>query len=166
MDARARARNAQTPSRAPSLPRRGGRTAPPYAGAVTLRRTGRRWLLGALTLSAVLASGCTPPVDPEKLPGVYLNEETDGRIALDSDGTFSATHISMDGTPDEPADFSGTWDFVENEHSGDFVYLSVEDGGLGMVGGVQLYAEEEGKVYFRTDPDAPPSLVLTRTTAS
>ncbi|MEU5626127.1 hypothetical protein ABZ784_31990 [Streptomyces tendae] len=102
---------------------------------MTLRRTGRRWLLGALTLSAVLASGCTPPVDPEKLPGVYRDEETDGRIALDADGTFSATHISMDG-------------------------------GLGMVGGVQLYTEEEGEVYFRTDPDAPPSLVLTRTTAS
>ncbi|MFI7390848.1 hypothetical protein [Streptomyces tendae] len=133
---------------------------------MTLRRTGRRCLLGALAVCAVLASACTPPVDPGKLPGVYRDEETDGRIALDSDGTFSATHISMDGTPDDPADFSGTWEYVENEHSSDFVYLSVEDGGLGKVGGVQLYAEEEGEVYFRTDPDAAPSLVLTRTTAS
>ncbi|MFH8528923.1 hypothetical protein ACH4GE_10945 [Streptomyces tendae] len=85
---------------------------------MTLRSTGRRWLLGALAVSAVLVSGCTPPVDPE------------------------------------------------NDHSSDFVHLSVEDGGLGMVAGVQLYAEEEGEVYFRTDPDAPPSLVLTRTTES
>ncbi|MFD7061308.1 hypothetical protein [Streptomyces sp. NPDC059906] len=104
-------------------------------------------------------------MDPDKLPGVYRNEATDGEITLESDRTFAATHISMDGSKGDADDFSGTWDFVESEYGSDFVYLSVEDGGLGMTAGVQLYTGDEGEVYFRTDPDAPPSLRLTRTAA-
>ncbi|WP_217165434.1 hypothetical protein [Streptomyces sp. AC512_CC834] len=129
-----------------------------------VRRTAGRWRLAALTASAVLASGCAGPVDPDELPGTYRNEETGGEVVLGSDGTFSATHISMDESPGT-ADFSGTWDFVDSETRTDFVYLSVEDGGLGMTAGVQLYTGAEGKVYFHPDPDGPHGLVLTRTTA-
>ncbi|THA25758.1 hypothetical protein E4198_14575 [Streptomyces sp. RKND-216] len=48
----------------------------------------------------------------------------------------------------------------------DFVHLAIEDGTLGRIGGIQLYTGSHGTVYFRYDPDGPPSLILTRTTAS
>jgi hypothetical protein len=130
------------------------------------RHTWGRWLLGALAVSAVLTAGCTRPVDPDDLPGTYHNEETDGRIVLETDGTFIATHIAMSGDERDAADFSGEWDFVDSDTTDDFVYLAVKDGGLGMTGGVQLYTGGEGELYFRVDPDDAPSLVLTTTTAT
>ncbi|CAL9440626.1 hypothetical protein [Streptomyces griseomycini] len=127
-------------------------------------RAGGRWLVAALSASAVLASGCTAPVDPDQLPGVYRDDATGGEILLDSDGTFSATDVSTDGSSD-PADFSGRWEFVDSPTSDDFVYLAVEDGGLGRIGGVQLYPDGRSTLEFHADPDGPPSLVLTRATA-
>ncbi|MER7485655.1 hypothetical protein ABTY20_07015 [Streptomyces sp. NPDC126497] len=128
------------------------------------RRVGGRWLVAALAMSAVLASGCTGPVDTGDLPGVYRDDATGGEILLGSNGTFSATDVSMDGSSD-PVDFRGRWEFVDSRSSDDFVHLSVDDGGLGMTAGVQLYTGARGKVYFRHDPDGPPSLVLTRAAA-
>ncbi|PLW72639.1 hypothetical protein GQS52_04635 [Streptomyces sp. SCUT-3] len=131
---------------------------------MTNKRTGGRWLVAALAASAVLISGCTAPVDPDELPGVYRNDATGSEILLDSDGTFSATDISTDESPD-PVDFSGRWEFVDSETSSDFVHLSVDDGGLGSTVGVQLYPNGRTTVEFHFDPDGPPSLVLTRVAA-
>ncbi|MFP8944606.1 hypothetical protein ACLIYM_24660 [Streptomyces fenghuangensis] len=128
------------------------------------KRAGGRWLAAALAVSAVLASGCADPVDPDELPGVYRNEATGAEIVLGSDGTFSATDVAMDGVSD-PVDFSGEWDFHDDQASSDFVYLLVEDGGLGRTGGVQLYTSGPEKVYFNTDPDGPPTLELTKAAA-
>ncbi|MGV9881565.1 hypothetical protein [Streptomyces sp. NPDC003006] len=128
-----------------------------------IRGTGRRWLVASLTASAVLTSGCTDSVDTDDLPGVYRNDATGGEILLGSDGTFSATDVStyvVSGT----ADFSGRWEFVDSSSSSDFVYLTVDDGGLGEIGGIQLYTSGQGTVEFRT-PDKPPSMVLTRVAA-
>ncbi|AZM51283.1 hypothetical protein DMA15_00700 [Streptomyces sp. WAC 01529] len=124
--------------------------------------TGRRWLVAALTASAVLTSGCTASVDPDELPGVYRDEETGSQITLGSDGTFSATAVSTDGSS-RPGDFSGQWEFVDSSSS-DFIMLDIKDGGRREVTGVQLYPSGDGTVEFRT-PDEPPSLVLTKTAA-
>ncbi|MEV8591733.1 hypothetical protein [Streptomyces sp. NPDC052012] len=126
--------------------------------------TGGRWLAAVLAASAVLASGCAGSVDADALPGVYRDDETGGEIRLDPDGSFSATDVSIDGVSG-PADFHGSWDFLDDRAAGDFVYLAIEDGGLGRIGGVQLYPHGREAVAFRADPDGPPSLVLTRTAA-
>ncbi|MGW7195361.1 hypothetical protein [Streptomyces chryseus] len=146
-----------------------------------IRGIGGRWLVAALTASAVLTTGCAAPTDAEELPGVYRSDETGGEILLDSDGTFTATDISADeakgsgGT--DPLDFSGRWEFVASDGR-DFVYLTTEDGGLGKVGDIQLYVNSRlavgGKellprgplvVDIQPDPDGPPSVVLTKTAA-
>src|SRR5690606_38074145 len=90
---------------------------PGPAGALTLgpmmiRGTGSRWLVAALTASAVLTSGCTHSVDTEELPGTYRDDATGGEIQLASDGTFAATDVSTD-SDSGPADFSGRWTFVD-----------------------------------------------------
>ncbi|MGW0534749.1 hypothetical protein [Streptomyces sp. NPDC003032] len=95
---------------------------------------------------------------------MYRDDATGGEILLGSDGTFSATDVSTDSFSG-PADFSGRWEFVDSSSSSDFVYLTVDDGGLGEIGGIQLYTSGQGTVEFRT-PDEPPSLVLTRVAAS
>ncbi|WP_234349877.1 hypothetical protein [Streptomyces sp. WM4235] len=120
--------------------------------------------MAALTASAVFVAGCTASVDPDELPGLYRNEKTGGEILLGSDGTFSATDVSTDGSSD-PADFQGSWEFLDSQESSDFVYLKVKDGGLGVTAGIQLYTRSQDTVYFRDDPDGPPSLVLKRVTA-
>ncbi|WP_405715480.1 MULTISPECIES: hypothetical protein [unclassified Streptomyces] len=125
------------------------------------KRTGGRWLVAVLTASAAFISGCTASVDADELPGVYRNDETGGEVLLDSDGTFSATDVSTDEFSG-PADFSGRWEFLDNQASSDFVYLTIDDGGLGRTGGIQLYTRGEGTVYFQYEPDGPPTLVLTR----
>ncbi|MEU9801501.1 hypothetical protein [Streptomyces sp. NPDC051000] len=134
------------------------------AGTLMMRGTGRRRLVVTLTAAAVLVAGCTASVDPDELPGLYRNEKTGGEILLGSDGTFSATDVSTDGSSD-PADFHGSWEFLDNQEAGDFVYLTVKDDGLGMTGGVQLYTKSQDTVYFHDDPDGPPSLVLKRVAA-
>ncbi|WP_406419688.1 hypothetical protein [Streptomyces sp. NBC_01614] len=126
-----------------------------------IRGTGGRWLVAALTASAVFTSGCTDSVDTDELPGVYRNEATGGKLQLESDGTFSATGVSTDRSSGS-ADFSGRWEFVDSQGAGDFIYLTVEDGGLGRTGGVQLWPKGPKSVYFQDDPDEPPALVLTK----
>ncbi|MFD5430129.1 hypothetical protein [Streptomyces sp. NPDC127084] len=128
------------------------------------KRTSGRWLVAALAASAVLNSGCTGSVATEELPGVYRNDKTGGELLLDSDGTFSATDVSADGSSD-PADFGGRWEFHDSQASSDFIYLTVDDGGLGKISGIQLYPSGREAVEFRPDPDGPPSLELTKTTA-
>ncbi|MFE7512545.1 hypothetical protein ACFU8I_15220 [Streptomyces sp. NPDC057540] len=123
--------------------------------------TSGRWFAAALAASAVLIAGCTAQVDAEDLPGLYRNKETGGEIRLDSNGTFTATHLSTDAHTD-PADFHGQWEFVDSSGS-DFVYLDIDERGIGEVSGVQLYARGGGKVAFST-PDGSWSLVLTKST--
>ncbi|MEV3932242.1 hypothetical protein [Streptomyces sp. NPDC053728] len=147
---------------------------------MVIRGRGRRWLVAALTASAVLTSGCAAPTDPDELPGVYRSEETGGEITLAPDGTFTATDVSADEAKgsggNDPLNFSGTWEFVDRDSSSDFVYLETKDGGLDKIGDIQLYVNSRwavgGKevlprgpllVQIQPDPDGPPTLVLTRT---
>ncbi|WP_326666564.1 hypothetical protein [Streptomyces sp. NBC_00385] len=124
-------------------------------------RTSERWLLAALGASAVLVSGCSGAVEPEKLPGVYRNDEG-GQIELSADGTFSATRVTTsDGS--DPTDFSGTWDYEDPGSSDDFVYLGIEDGGLGKIGGIQLYVDDQDTLHFQSDPDGPITQELSKT---
>ncbi|KUH38951.1 MULTISPECIES: hypothetical protein [Streptomyces] len=135
---------------------------------MTRKRAGRRWLVTALTASAVLLPGCTGAgsVDPDELPGVYRDDASGSEIVLESDGTFSATDVAGEavGGGGDPVDFSGRWEFVESSASGDFVYLTVDAGELGKVGGMKLHPSGR-TVEFHADPDGPPSLVLTRAAA-
>ncbi len=108
------------------------------------------------------------PVDVDGLPGTYRNDVTGGEVLLGSDGTFSVTGVSraeVTGGDADPVDFHGSWEFVDSGTSSDFVYLTIDDGGLGRIGGVQLYPSGGSEVEFRADPDGPPSLVLTRVEA-
>jgi major membrane immunogen (membrane-anchored lipoprotein) len=128
------------------------------------KRTRGRWLAAVLAASAALVSGCSGSVDPAELPGVYRDEETGGELRLESDGTFSATAVSTDGSS-RPGDFSGQWEYVDSETSSDFIMLDIKDGGLRKVTGVQLYPSGREAVEFRPDPDGPPSLELTKAAA-
>ncbi|MFE7614754.1 hypothetical protein [Streptomyces sp. NPDC057496] len=123
------------------------------------KRAGGRLLGAVLAASMAVVPGCAGPVDVGKLPGVYRDDETGGEVRLESDGAFSATGVLL-GKTSEPVDFSGRWELHDSQTSSDFVYLSVEDGGLGRTGGVQLCTRGEGTVYFRFDPDGPPTLEL------
>nr|WSW49687.1 hypothetical protein OG296_42320 [Streptomyces sp. NBC_01001] len=129
-----------------------------------IRGTGGRWLGAVLTASAVLISGCTASVDPDELPGVYRNDKVGGELRLESDGKFSATGVSTD-TSSGPADFSGRWEFLDNQGSSDFIYLTVEGDGLGTIAGIQLYPIGRGAVEFRPDPDGKPLQELTKAAA-
>lgn len=128
-----------------------------------IRGTGSRWLVAALTASAVLTSGCTHSVDTEELPGTYRDDATGGEIQLASDGTFAATDVSTD-SGSGPADFSGRWTFVDSDSSSDFVHLEVAGRGVGGLSGIQLYTSGRGTVEFST-PDDAWSLVLTKVPA-
>lgn len=121
-----------------------------------------RWFVAVLVASAVLTAGCTAQVGTEDLPGVYRNGKTGGEIRLDSDGTFTATDLSTDEHSD-PADFHGQWEFVDSSAT-DFVYLNIDERGIGEVSGVQLYTRGGGKVEFSL-PDGSWSLVLTKVSA-
>ncbi|MGW1950771.1 hypothetical protein ACWCRC_41720 [Streptomyces sp. NPDC001940] len=57
----------------------------------------------------------------------------------------------------------GHWDSVDSS-GGDFVYLDIDERGIGEVSGVQLYARGGGKVEF-SRPDGSWSLVLTKVSA-
>ncbi|MGW7276623.1 hypothetical protein ACWGH5_39785 [Streptomyces sp. NPDC054864] len=129
-----------------------------------IKRTGRPWLAAVLAASAVLTSGCTRTVNTDELPGEYRNEKTGGQIRLARDGAFIATHLSTSPTSD-PADFHGQWEFEDRGTADDFIYLTVEDGSLGKLGGIQLYPSGDGTVEFR-EPDDPWSLELTKAPAS
>ncbi|MFF5426347.1 MULTISPECIES: hypothetical protein [unclassified Streptomyces] len=127
-------------------------------------RAGAGWLVALLTTAASLVSGCTGPVDPAGLPGVYRDDGTGAELRLASDGTFSAVGVVTDGTSG-PADFTGRWEWFGDRAGSDFVYLSVDSGELGTVAGIQLYPSGGSAVEFRPDPDGPPSLKLTRAAA-
>ncbi|WP_247702612.1 hypothetical protein [Streptomyces sp. F63] len=125
------------------------------------KKTRGRHLFAVLAASAVLVSGCSAAVDPEKLPGVYRSDDG-GQIELSADGSFSATGVTTrKGT--DPVDFSGSWDYEDPDTSSDFVYLIVKDGGLGRTGGIQLYVDDQDTLYFQSDPDGPVTQELTRT---
>ncbi|MEV7784587.1 hypothetical protein AB0O72_04190 [Streptomyces sp. NPDC088106] len=128
---------------------------------MTRRRAGGRWLFAALAASALLVSGCSEAVDPQKMPGVYRNDDG-GQIELSADGTFSATGVTTSEGAD-PVDFSGSWDYEDPGTSSDFVYLGVENGGLGRTGGIQLYVDDQDTLYFQSDPDGPVTQKLRRT---
>ncbi|MBD3932260.1 hypothetical protein IF129_11935 [Streptomyces chumphonensis] len=122
------------------------------------RKAAVRRLVATVVGLAVLASGCAASIDPDALPGRY-RDETGGEVRLEPDGTFSVTAVSTNDSSG-PADFSGTWEFHDSDMTTDFVYLSVEDGGLGRIAGIQLYTEDQETVYFRHDVDGPPTTVL------
>ncbi|MFC7892966.1 hypothetical protein [Streptomyces sp. NPDC057381] len=120
-----------------------------------------RWLFAALAASAVLVSGCSAAVDPEKLPGVYRGDDG-GKIELSAEGTFSATGVTLSEGAD-PVDFHGSWEYEDSATMNDFVYLGIEDGGLGKIGGIQLYVDDQDTLYFHFDPDGPITQKLDRT---
>ncbi|WP_340563810.1 hypothetical protein [Streptomyces sp. GSL17-111] len=122
------------------------------------RKAAVRRLVATAVLLAALASGCAASIDPDALPGRY-RDETGGEVLLEPDGTFSATAVSTDDFSG-PADFSGSWEFHDRETATDFVYLSVEDGGLGRIAGIQLYTKDQETVYFHYDVDGPLTTVL------
>ncbi|MER5485035.1 hypothetical protein ABT024_17665 [Streptomyces sp. NPDC002812] len=124
-------------------------------------RRGQGRLAASLAASVALVSGCMGSVDPDELPGVYRNDETGAELRLEPDGRFSATDVVTDGFSD-PADFSGRWEWLGDQASSDFVYLSVENDGSGTTAGIQLYPRGGNVVEFRPDPDGPPSLKLTK----
>ncbi|MER6678954.1 hypothetical protein [Streptomyces sp. NPDC000983] len=101
-------------------------------------------------------------VAPDEFPGVYRNSQTGGEITLDSDGTVTATDLSTDAHSG-PADFHGQWEFTDSSGS-DFVYLNIDERGIGEVSGVQLYTRGGGKVAFGL-PDGSWSLVPTKVSA-
>ncbi|MFC7887156.1 hypothetical protein ACFUVV_35470 [Streptomyces sp. NPDC057376] len=120
-----------------------------------------RWLFAVLAASAVLVSGCSAAVDPEKLPGVYRGDDG-GQIELSVEGTFSATGVTLrEGT--DPVDFHGSWEYEDPASNSDFVYLLIEDGGLGKTGGIQLYVDDQDTLYFHFDPDGPITQKLDKT---
>ncbi|UCM87539.1 hypothetical protein [Streptomyces marincola] len=131
---------------------------------------GGRWIFTVLAASAALTAGCVRSVDADDLPGVYRNSDTGAEVALGSDGTFTVTGVSPDeyigvgGT--DPVDFSGRWEFLDDRAGSDVVYLTVDAGGVDRIGGVQLYPTGDGQVEFIADPDAPPSLTLTKVDGS
>ncbi|WP_328564569.1 hypothetical protein [Streptomyces coelicoflavus] len=124
------------------------------------KRADARWFFAVLAAAAVFVSGCSGPVDPDELPGVYRNDDG-GQLELSADGTFSATRVTTrDGG--DPVDFSGSWDYEDPGTSSDFVYLGVEDGGLGKIGGIQLYVDDQDTLYFQSDPDGSVTQELDR----
>ncbi|MFD9367438.1 hypothetical protein ACFWA6_06965 [Streptomyces sp. NPDC060020] len=127
-------------------------------------RTGERRLVACLAASVALLSGCTGSVDPDELPGVYHNDAAGAELRFEPDGGFTATDVVTDGFS-APADFSGRWEWLDDQASSDFVYLSVENGGLGTTSGIQLYPRGGNVLEFRPDPDGPPSLKLTKAAA-
>jgi hypothetical protein len=129
------------------------------------KRTGRkfgRWFVAALAAFTVLTAGCS--VDPDELPGVYRNDATGGEIRLDANGTFSATDVLTDGHSG-PADFKGRWEFLDDQASSDFIYLTIVDGGLGGIAGIQLWPAGRGKVEFKAPDEPRPFMVLTKVAA-
>ncbi|MGW5641179.1 hypothetical protein [Streptomyces sp. NPDC003832] len=93
---------------------------------------------------------------------MYRNGKTGGEITLGSNGTFTATDLSTDAHTD-PENLHGHWEFVDSSGS-DFVYLDIDERGIGGVSGVQLYARGGGKGEF-SRPDELWSLVLTKASA-
>ncbi|MER5775467.1 hypothetical protein ABT144_14450 [Streptomyces sp. NPDC002039] len=124
-------------------------------------RTGEGRSVAFLAACIAIVAGCTGSVDPDELPGVYRNAETGAELRLEPDGAFSATAVVTDGFSD-PADFSGRWEWLDDQASSDFIYLSVEKSGLGATSGIQLYPHGGNAVEFRPDPDGPPSLKLSK----
>ncbi|MER7741223.1 hypothetical protein ABTX34_23340 [Streptomyces sp. NPDC096538] len=120
-----------------------------------------RWLLAVLAASVLPLAGCSEAVDPQKLTGVYRNDDG-GQIELSADGTFSATRVTT-GEGAGPVDLTGTWDYEDPGAGSDFVYLGIEDGGLDGVGGIQLYVDDQDTLYFRFDPDGPVTATFDRT---
>ncbi|WP_037879781.1 hypothetical protein [Streptomyces sp. NRRL F-5727] len=131
---------------------------------MTPARTGAGRLGTLLAAVGALVAGCAGTVDPDSLPGVYRDDGTGAELRLDSDGTFSAVDVVTDGSSG-PADFSGRWEWLGDRAGSDFVYLSVDGGGLGRIAGIQLYPTGGNAVEFRPDPDGPPSPRLTRAAA-
>ncbi|MBC9711680.1 hypothetical protein H9Y04_03745 [Streptomyces sp. TRM66268-LWL] len=110
----------------------------------------------------MLLSGCLGSIDPDEVPGVYRNDKMGSELRLESDGTFAADNVTTD---EQPADFHGTWEHVDNGAIGDFIYLTIEDDGLGLLAGIQLYPSGSDTVEFRPDPDGPPTPELTKVAA-
>ncbi|MHC6626901.1 hypothetical protein ACYTFC_12450 [Streptomyces globosus] len=133
------------------------------AGSGTTGGTGRRWLVAALAASVLLVSGCTS-VDPDELPGRYRSATTGGEILLGPDGRFTATRVETD-EHSGPADFHGRWEFLGGRSGSDFVYLTVEDGGLGRTAGIQLHPRGQDALEFRPDPDGKPLPEFTKVPA-
>ncbi|MER5935221.1 hypothetical protein [Streptomyces sp. NPDC002054] len=131
---------------------------------MTPGRPGPVRLAAFLAAAVSLLAGCTGSIDPDALPGLYRDDRTGAELRLGPDGTFSAEDVVTDGSSD-PADFSGRWEWLGDRIGDDFVYLSVEDSGLGRTAGLQLYPSGTNAVEFRPDPDRPPSLKLTRVAA-
>ncbi|MEU0368831.1 hypothetical protein ABZ070_00950 [Streptomyces sp. NPDC006283] len=116
---------------------------------------------------AVLASGCAGPgavnVDPDRLPGVYRDDETGAEIRLHPGGRFSAVGIAKSDAYHRGSatrvDFGGTWDSTPSN----FVYLEPDKiGGRRVLGDIQLWTASPEKVFLHPDVDGPVTLELVR----
>ncbi|MGW4776157.1 hypothetical protein ACWEPA_05815 [Streptomyces filamentosus] len=135
----------------------------------TVRETGRSGFVAVLVaLMTILVAGCTGMgpvhVDPDRLPGVYRNDDTGAEIRLDVDGRFSAVGFSRDdvGIAGENAlldDFGGTWDPTPSN----FVYLEPDPVGMSDI---QLWTVSSKEVYLQPDVDGPITLTLLKAKGS
>lgn len=118
-------------------------------------------------LSGLVLSGCSYQVTADEIPGVYWDRSRASCLRLDSDGSFYAQGVPGSALDSEISDstltFSGTWEFLDNSSSVDFVYVSVDDELPERIAGIQLYLEGSDSLYFLSDPDSGPSLTLDRT---
>ncbi|MGC0373297.1 hypothetical protein [Streptomyces sp. SAI-229] len=138
-------------------------------GATVRTRGGGRggFVTVLLAAVAVLASGCAGAgavhVDPDRLPGVYRDEETGAEIRLHHGGRFSAVGIAKSDAywhgSATRVDFDGTW----NPTPSNFVYLQPDEtGGLQALGDIQLWTASPEKVFLHPDVDGPVTLELAR----
>lgn len=98
----------------------------------------------ALAVSvAVVTSGCAHQVSAQEIPGVYWDRSQTSCLRLDSDGGFYARDVPGaaldDAVSDSPLAFSGTWEFLDNSSSADFVYVPVEDELPEQIAGIQVW---------------------------
>jgi hypothetical protein len=120
-----------------------------------------------ITAVAALASGCTGAgavnVDPDRLPGVYRDDETGAEIRLRPGGRFSAVGIAKSDAYGRGSatrvDFNGTWAPTPSN----FVYLQPDKiGGRQVLGDIQLWTASPERVFLHPDVDGPVTLELVR----
>lgn len=106
--------------------------------------------VGGAVLVALMSgalSGCGATPTRSELVGVFEDADSGARVSLADDGAFTAEGVPGSAVAetlgDAPRDFTGSWDLVGHAGSSDFVYLGVEDDGLALLAGIQLYVRSD-----------------------